>query len=90
MAFRPPIRIASASTPGGTILGIVYACDGASRAVLSSVLSLVGLKILDGDTFLLSIFFILWRAPVTTDYAVRWRSDQDFEPQICFHHWRDF
>ena len=68
MAFRPPIRIASASTPGGTILGIVYACDGASRAVLSSVLSLIGLKILDGDTFLLSIFLFcaaLLSLPIT-------------------------
>ncbi len=55
MAFRPPIRIASGGTPGGTTLGIIYGMNSASMAVLGSLVSLVGLAILDNDRVMLSL-----------------------------------
>ena len=55
MAFRPPIRIASGGTIGGTTLGAVYGMNSASMAVLGSLVSLVGLGIFDDNRVILSL-----------------------------------
>jgi len=55
MAFRPPIRMALGGTPGGTTLGIIYGMNSASMAVLGSLVSLVGLAVLDNDRVMLSL-----------------------------------
>ena len=59
MAFRAPIRIASGGSPSGNTLGIIYGMNSASMAVLGSLISLVGLNILDNSTVALSLSLFL-------------------------------
>lgn len=59
MAFRPPIRIASGGSPSGNTLGVIYGINSASMAVLGSLISLVGLNILNNSTVALSLALFL-------------------------------
>lgn len=59
MAFRPPIRIASGGSPSGNTLGIIYGMNSSSMAVLGSLISLVGLNILNDNTVALSFSLFL-------------------------------
>ena len=59
MAFRPPIRIALGGSPSGNTLGIIYGMNSSSMAVLGSLISLVGLNILNDNTVALSFSLFL-------------------------------
>ncbi|HCP19532.1 MAG: hypothetical protein CBC12_08360 [Candidatus Puniceispirillum sp. TMED52] len=59
MAFRAPIRIASGGSPSGNTLGIIYGINSASMAVLGSLISLVGLNVLNDNTVALSFALFL-------------------------------